>query len=70
MIYHIVIASDYSEKWIPLFGPMLWRDQPAHPPGNDSSRLPSGKRRPRGGLRRALEPADAAIGGEERSDTE
>jgi hypothetical protein len=23
MIYHIVIASDFSEKWIPLFGPML-----------------------------------------------
>ncbi len=24
-IYRIVIASDYSEKWIPLFGPMLYR---------------------------------------------
>ncbi|CAD5248009.1 hypothetical protein BOSE21B_10215 [Bosea sp. 21B] len=23
MIYHIVIASDSSEKWSPFFGPML-----------------------------------------------
>ncbi|CAI0345546.1 hypothetical protein BO1005MUT1_30061 [Hyphomicrobiales bacterium] len=23
MIYHIMIASDFSEKWIPLFGPVL-----------------------------------------------
>jgi len=23
MIYLIVSASDFSEKWIPLFGPML-----------------------------------------------
>lgn len=22
MIYHVVIASDFSEKWVPLFGPM------------------------------------------------
>jgi hypothetical protein len=27
MIYHIVIAPDFSERWIPPFGPMLWNDE-------------------------------------------